>query len=123
MSLLEESTWRRRDFSSRVHPASPADRETGRGSINSLKAGHNPSKVHMISDELKKVILNALNLDAWDIQDHTVAQEVPGWDSLTHVNVILAVEKHFGVSFKTREGLALKNLGDLQLLVDSKVRA
>ena len=77
----------------------------------------------MISDELKKVILNALNLDTGNIQDDTLAQEVPGWDSLTHINVILAVEKHFGAQCKTREVLALKNLGGLQLLVDSKVRA
>ena len=78
--------------------------------------------MHMISNELKKVILDSLNLDAWDIQDDTAAHQVPGWDSLTHVNVILAIEKHFGVRFKSREVLSLKNLGDLQRLVDSKVQ-
>ena len=77
----------------------------------------------MIADELKKVILNALNLESWDIRDDTMAHEIPGWDSLTHINVILAVENHFGVSFKSREVLALKNLGDLQRLVDTKVQA
>jgi acyl carrier protein len=75
----------------------------------------------MISDELKKVILRSLNLDSWEIKDDTVAQQIPGWDSLTHTNVILAVENHFGVRFKGREVIALKNLGDLQRLVDSKV--
>jgi acyl carrier protein len=75
----------------------------------------------MISDELKKVILSSLNLDSWEIKEDTVAQQIPGWDSLTHTNVILAIENHFGVRFKSREVLALKNLGDLQRLVDSKV--
>jgi len=77
----------------------------------------------MITSELKKVILDFLKLDDWDIQDGTLAEQIPGWDSLTHVNVIMAVETHFGVQFKTREMLMLKNLGDLQRLVDSKVKA
>jgi acyl carrier protein len=46
----------------------------------------------MISDELKTVILNVLKLDDWEIADTTFAGEIPGWDSLSHVNVISAVE-------------------------------
>jgi acyl carrier protein len=75
----------------------------------------------MISDELKTVILGALKLDDWEFTDSTVAAEVPGWDSLSHVNVVLAVEKHFGVRFRNIEALRLKNVGDLQSLVDSKL--
>ena len=74
----------------------------------------------MITDELKKVILTTLKLDEWDIKDETLASQVPGWDSLNHVNVILAVEKHFNVRFKPIEILRLKNIGDLQKLVDLK---
>ena len=76
----------------------------------------------MITEELKRVILGALKLDQWDIKDETVAPEVPGWDSLNHVNVILAVEKHFGIRFKGVEILKLKNIGDLQQLVNTKLQ-
>ncbi len=75
----------------------------------------------MISPELKKVILEQLNLDDFDIQDETIAPQVPGWDSLNHINIILAVEKHFGVKFKSIELLRLKCVGELQKLVDSKL--
>jgi acyl carrier protein len=75
----------------------------------------------MISKELKQVILETLNLDEWEIEDHTTAGEVPGWDSLSHINVILGVEKRFGVRFSSLEILKLKTVGDLQKLVDSKV--
>jgi acyl carrier protein len=75
----------------------------------------------MISHELKRVILGALKLDNWEISDTTTAGEVPGWDSLSHINVVLAVEKHFNLRFKGAEVLRLKNVGDLQRLVDSKV--
>lgn len=75
----------------------------------------------MISPELKKVILEQLNLDDFDIQDETIAPQVPGWDSLNHINIILAVEKHFGVKFKSIELLRLKCVGELQKLVDAKL--
>ena len=75
----------------------------------------------MIATELKQVILKVLALDDWDIQDGTLASEVPGWDSLTHVNVILAVEQQFHVRFKSFEVLRLKSVGDLQRLLDSKL--
>jgi acyl carrier protein len=75
----------------------------------------------MISQELKTAILGALKLDEWELTDTTVAAEVPGWDSLSHINVVLAVEKHFGVRFKGAEVLRLKDVGDLQRLVDSKL--
>lgn len=75
----------------------------------------------MVSDELKTVILNVLKLDDWEIIETTPAAEVPGWDSLSHVSVVSAVEKHFGVRFKTVEVLRLSNVGDLQRLVDFKL--
>ena len=75
----------------------------------------------MISDHLKKTILRTLDLDDFDLREDTVASRVPGWDSLSHVKVILAVEKAFAVRFGTRELLRLKNVGDLQALVDKKL--
>jgi acyl carrier protein len=76
----------------------------------------------MISNELKKTILGALNLDDWEFDEQTTASQVPGWDSLSHVNVIVAVEKQFKVRFSNLEVLRLKTVSDLQRLVDSKTQ-
>jgi len=76
----------------------------------------------MIKQDLKRVILQELKLEDWQIDDDTLAAEIPGWDSLSHGNVILAVEKAFGVRFSNVEVLKLENIGDLQRLVDSKLR-
>lgn len=76
----------------------------------------------MISNELKKTILGALNLDDWEFDEQTTASQVPGWDSLSHVNVIVAVERQFKVRFSNLEVLRLKSVGDLQRLVDSKTQ-
>lgn len=75
----------------------------------------------MIKADLKQTILSALKLDDWDMREETLASEVPGWDSLNHVNVILAVETKFGVKFKNLEVLKLKNVGDLQRLLQTKL--
>jgi len=74
----------------------------------------------VIGKELKDAILAALKLDEWELTEDTTAAQVPGWDSLSHVNVILAVEKRFGVRFKNIEVLKLKNVGDLQRLVNAR---
>ena len=76
----------------------------------------------MISERLKKVILRELELDDFDFADGTTAAMVPGWDSLSHVRILCAVEAEYGVRFRTLEVLRLKCVGDLQTLVDAKSR-
>jgi acyl carrier protein len=75
----------------------------------------------VITEKLKAVILRQLHLDDAVITDTTVAPEVPGWDSLSHVRILSAVEEAFGVRFKPLEVLKLKTVGDLQRLVDKKL--
>ena len=75
----------------------------------------------MISERFKSTILKELHLDEYEIKDETLANQVPGWDSLNHINVILAIEKEYKVRFKSIEVLKCKNIGDLQKLCDSKI--
>jgi acyl carrier protein len=76
----------------------------------------------MISDRLRTTICRELDLDDFDLDDATTASQVPGWDSLSHGRIICAVEAEFGVRFRTMEVLRLKNVGDLQALVDARAR-
>jgi acyl carrier protein len=73
-----------------------------------------------IEPRLKSTILGALGLDDWDITGDTLAYEVPGWDSLSHVSVIAAVEREYGLRFKASEVTALRDIGDLDALVRKK---
>lgn len=77
----------------------------------------------MISPKLKQVILGVLRLDDFDFHDSTTAAEVAGWDSLTHVAILAAVEKAYGVRFRSMEVVRLKSVGELQALVDRKTAA
>ena len=54
------------------------------------------------------------------ITDDLNAEKVDQWDSLTHLNMIAEVEKHFGVKFKLKELIGMKNVGDMIDLILSK---
>jgi acyl carrier protein len=75
----------------------------------------------VISDRLKAELLSVLALEDFDFEDTTLANSVPGWDSLKHIEVIAAIERAYAIRFKTLEVLRLKNVGDLQRLVDTKL--
>ena len=75
----------------------------------------------MISPKLKETILATLHLDDFDLREDTTADQVPGWDSLSHVRILTAVEEAFGVRFKGLEVVRLMNVGQLQALVEKKL--
>jgi acyl carrier protein len=75
----------------------------------------------MISDKLKSVILKELRLDDYEIKDETQLYQIPGWDSLNHINIIIAIEQEYKVRFKSLEIVNCKNISDLQKLCDSKI--
>ena len=75
----------------------------------------------MISEKLKKIILDELNLDDFDMKVETTATDVPGWDSLKHINIIINVEKAYDIKFKGLEMMRVQSVGDLQRLINSKL--
>jgi acyl carrier protein len=48
------------------------------------------------------------------------AKDVDGWDSLTHIRLILTVQKAFKVKFSTSEIGKLENVGDLVELIKAR---
>jgi acyl carrier protein len=48
------------------------------------------------------------------------AKDVNGWDSLTHIRLMLTVEKAFKIKFSTSEIGKLQNVGDLVRLIEAK---
>jgi acyl carrier protein len=48
------------------------------------------------------------------------AKDVDGWDSLTHIRLLLTVEKAFKIKFSTSEIGKLENVGDLVALIKAR---
>lgn len=53
----------------------------------------------------------------------TTAQDVEGWDSLMHINLIVAIEREFKVRLTTREIAGLRNVGELADVIARKEAA
>ena len=58
-----------------------------------------------------------------EVTRETSAADVPGWDSLSHVRLLLTLESQFGIKFRPLEADRLKNVGDLADLIQSKLGA
>lgn len=74
-----------------------------------------------IRDRLTQVFREIFDDDSIAIHDAMTADDIEAWDSLNHVNLVVATEKQFGVRFKTKEVHALKNVGDLIALIGRKL--
>jgi acyl carrier protein len=61
--------------------------------------------------------------DTIQISRTMTANDIDGWDSLSHVNLITAVEARFRIRFTQKELLTLKNIGDLYDTIDAKIVA
>ncbi|WP_096784347.1 acyl carrier protein [Rhodobacter sp. CZR27] len=48
------------------------------------------------------------------------ARDVAEWDSFNHINIVVAAEMRFGVSFKSSELEELRNVGDFAALIQAK---
>jgi acyl carrier protein len=56
-----------------------------------------------------------------NVQPEMTPNDIDGWDSMAHVNLIAAIEVRFHIKFATKELRSLKTVGDLGALIDSKI--
>ncbi|MBF0254362.1 MAG: acyl carrier protein [Candidatus Omnitrophica bacterium] len=80
----------------------------------------------MRTDNEIKPVLNEIFRDIFDdpaiqVREEMTAADVEEWDSLNHINLIMAVEKRFGIKFTTRDVGALKNVGDFIRLIQKSL--
>ncbi len=71
-------------------------------------------------EELNEVFQEVFEDDELEVQAQTSARDIDEWDSLMHVNLVLAVESRFDVRFTSTEVAGLKDVGELMALVEKK---
>lgn len=72
-----------------------------------------------ILHRVEEVFRDVLDNDEITLAEATTANDIDEWDSLTHVELVRAVEKAFGIRFTSAEILSWKNVGEM---VDSVAR-
>ena len=66
-----------------------------------------------ILGQVQDIFQDILDNDAIVLTDHTTANDVDNWDSLTHIQLVVSIEKHFKIKFTSKEILSWKNVGEM----------
>lgn len=74
-----------------------------------------------IYQRLTEIFQDVFDEDSIEVTPKLSADDVDGWDSLTHIRLILSIEKVFKVKFSTSEIGKLENVGNLVALIQGKV--
>ena len=79
----------------------------------------------MDRNELLKQI-NTIFIETLDeevkIEEVTTANDVEGWDSLTHIELVVAIEKKIKIRFTSKEIQSWNNVGEMLDCIDSKIK-
>ncbi|MCC8935231.1 MULTISPECIES: acyl carrier protein [Bradyrhizobium] len=73
-----------------------------------------------VYSKLTAVFQDVFDEDDLALTPQTTADDVDGWDSLSHIRLVLAVSKAFGVKFSASEIGNLKNVGEFADLIEKK---
>ncbi len=73
-----------------------------------------------VLSQLRDIMIDVFDVDDLEITSDTTADDVEEWDSLSHVRLVVAVERKFGFKLKNSEIEALKTVGDLVRLIEAK---
>ena len=68
---------------------------------------------NQILAEVEEIFRDVLDNNDIVLNETTTADDIEEWDSLTHVQLTVAIEKHFGVHFTAKETLLWDNVGDM----------
>jgi acyl carrier protein len=66
-----------------------------------------------IINQLKTIFEEIIDKGPVFLSEATVPADVDGWDSLAHIQLVVAVEKHFDIKLTSEEILSWKNVGEM----------
>ena len=73
-----------------------------------------------MDDKLRLLLAKVFGVSAECVNDNTSPQTMPAWDSLATVNMVVALEQHFGCTFSLEEMVQLGSVGAIRRLLAAK---
>ena len=74
-----------------------------------------------ILEKLRDIMIDVFDLDDLQISAQTTADDVEDWDSLSHIRLMVAVERQFKIKFQNSEIESLTNVGELVQVIARKI--
>jgi acyl carrier protein len=75
-----------------------------------------------LPDKLQEVFRKVFADPSLSISGQTSAEDIPGWDSFTHMTLMAEVEETFGITFSYEEVSSFRNAGDLLNTIAAKIK-
>jgi acyl carrier protein len=72
-------------------------------------------------EKVRLVMEDVFEIDDLNLDTKTTADDIEEWDSLSHIRLVVALERKFKIKFKNSELEGLMNVGDLVKLIDTKL--
>jgi len=74
-----------------------------------------------VVERATQIFRDVLDEDSIVLRDSLTAKDIDGWDSLSHISLIVAIEREFHIKFQLAELKHLKDVGALLDLVVKKI--
>jgi acyl carrier protein len=75
-----------------------------------------------IYEKLNEIFIDILDLDECNLTDETSANDIEEWDSLSHIQLIVAIEKEFKIKFTSMEIMKWNNVGEMVNSMEEKIK-
>ena len=74
-----------------------------------------------ILSKVKNIFRDVLDEENISLTSQTTANDIEEWDSLTHIQLVVAIEKSFKIKFTSKEILSWKNVGEMVETIHAKL--
>jgi len=71
--------------------------------------------------QVNSIFVNVLDNPDIIINDKTTSADIEEWDSLNHIQLVVAIEKHFNIRFTAAEIVNFSNVGEMCEAIDLKI--
>lgn len=75
-----------------------------------------------ILKKLNKIFIETMDLDGCELTEATSSNDIEEWDSLSHIQLIVAIEKSFNIKLTSLEILKWTNVGEMVNSIEEKLK-
>lgn len=75
-----------------------------------------------IKNELQVIFRDVFDDESLVISEETTSDDIEDWDSFAQMNLIVAMEKQFGMKFNIKEINSLNNVGEMISLIQARIK-